>query len=651
MNTETTKRRGNGKAPGGVIHLAEDTKPPVNPAAALSTSIHTQNLLKRVGYNVFNSALWTDYMRNPDPALLSHSVKGILLLEEMSRSPVVAACLSALYNPILGMDWEWTAASEDAEDKRRRDAVDSDFRNLNSQLWKGNAYTGGYSAHLQFILEAHRIGYSIPQAIWNISEGRIIETKHHDPNAFMFLPDEGESTGGWNQWTGTRLAYFDGNSSAPQPAPPYKFMHYVWRPRYGNPFGNSALGEIVTPYVCGDVDGLKMYLHFVDKWAQPSIAGLIEKAYWADTTANREYWQRMADQLDAIQTGFRGIFPVMENGQKPFEVVESNRSSSNDIFQNFIGMMHRLVAIGLIGAPLTIMEAEFGTRAQASEQQIVRFDFIKGLADFIMQQMMIFSIWTCDVKFGVSENAQYPTFKLKYEAPKDLKLQSEIDTAGQAMGSKHITQEYYDRTYGVSTPVMDGFDPKQPLVPIAAAPEPPSGLPFSEPRIIQLENPNHDPGDGRFTTGGGSSGGSSGGSGAKSTSTTSGKSRSSIAKAAYNPATKEKQRAGIKQEGIVTRSIGGTNLPDNEPVDVVKGRHAIEVKTIVDSKANQIFMRKSALDRKVKYARKNKMQLHTVLIDSRGQTPKYYYRKGVGSFRTTSMKLIPLSKLKAEFES
>lgn len=109
------------------------------------------------------------------------------------------------------------------------------------------------------------------------------------------------------------------------------------------------------------------------------------------------------------------------------------------------------------------------------------------------------------------------------------------------------------------------------------------------------------------------------------------------AKNSYNPATKEKQRAAEANEKVVAQHIKGESLPDNHPFDVVAGKHAVEVKTIVSGKNPKITMHPDSLSRKQAYASEKGMKSWTVAIDARGSTHQYYVKEGVGSFRLSSM--------------
>lgn len=122
--------------------------------------------------------------------------------------------------------------------------------------------------------------------------------------------------------------------------------------------------------------------------------------------------------------------------------------------------------------------------------------------------------------------------------------------------------------------------------------------------------------------------------------------KSALSRASYNKMDKAKLKVSLEQEKIVADSLGGVNLPDNEPFDVIHGKHAVEVKTLVDGKQDKVTMRKECRERKEKWARKNGKSLHTVAADNRNPPTQYFYKKGVGSYRLTGMERITLSQLK-----
>lgn len=161
------------------------------------------------------------------------------------------------------------------------------------------------------------------------------------------------------------------------------------------------------------------------------------------------------------------------------------------------------------------------------------------------------------------------------------------------------------------------------------------------------------PGGGQFTSDGG------GDSGGEKTTSKKGesvdKTKSERAKAAHVMVDKSVQRyAEEHNEPAVAKALGGLSFKDNEPVDIVMGEggvisHGIELKTVVKNENAKITMKGEALARKKTWARKNKAQFHTVVLDdskvfnAKGAGKHddskrvILYRRGAGSFRLSKM--------------
>ena len=128
-----------------------------------------------------------------------------------------------------------------------------------------------------------------------------------------------------------------------------------------------------------------------------------------------------------------------------------------------------------------------------------------------------------------------------------------------------------------------------------------------------------------------------------------GASRIARAKASHKPSTRKNQQIAYRHEASIAQLIDGTNLADNEPFDVIKGHHAVEVKVIIGGKNPKITMHPESLARKVAELRKNKRIGHTVVIDARGTPPAYYYKAGLGSFRLSAMQRVTRVHLREKF--
>jgi capsid protein len=128
------------------------------------------------------------------------------------------------------------------------------------------------------------------------------------------------------------------------------------------------------------------------------------------------------------------------------------------------------------------------------------------------------------------------------------------------------------------------------------------------------------------------------------------------AKAAHVMVDKSIQRyAEEHNEPKVAKALGGVSFPNGEPIDIaIPGpdgvvKHGVELKTMVANSNGKITMKGDAIARKKSWERKNKAQIHTIVIDdsqvmnAKGEGKhdeskrKIYYASGYGSFRIGSL--------------
>ena len=120
--------------------------------------------------------------------------------------------------------------------------------------------------------------------------------------------------------------------------------------------------------------------------------------------------------------------------------------------------------------------------------------------------------------------------------------------------------------------------------------------------------------------------------------------RAERAKASYNPATVGKQRTADANEIKLANGVKGKRTTDNEAFDVICGKSAIELKTIVGGKNNKITMHPESLKRKLDKAKAEGLRPFTVVFDARNDI--VYYKQGIGSFRLVNMQTTTIEKLK-----
>ena len=110
------------------------------------------------------------------------------------------------------------------------------------------------------------------------------------------------------------------------------------------------------------------------------------------------------------------------------------------------------------------------------------------------------------------------------------------------------------------------------------------------------------------------------------------------ARTSYKPANKECHSAAEVNEIKLAGAMKGKQTADNDAFDVIVGKNAIEVKTIVRGVNDKITMHKSSLARKMAKAKKEHLTPHTVVFDNR--SGKFYYKEGLGSFNLSTMQEI-----------
>ncbi len=146
-----------------------------------------------------------------------------------------------------------------------------------------------------------------------------------------------------------------------------------------------------------------------------------------------------------------------------------------------------------------------------------------------------------------------------------------------------------------------------------------------------------------------------------------------VARQSYKPFTKQMRTTGVNNEVNLRNAFRAAEIEevhqtgDNKPFDVWVGADPakyysgasrrkptdlIEVKTLINNTNDKITMRRSALERKLaegeKLSKKG-TRLHTIVIDERSASTKYYHREGIGSYRLSAMDEVTPEELVTRF--
>lgn len=363
---------------------------------------YLQQQLIRTPYNIFQSLIPQNIYLNPDPIIQLSGSKGLAIYQEMMLDPVIASLVNTRMNAILGLDWMVVPAnnSEDPDDVMRADFIRNCFDRIALKTHTQDAQLPGFKRFLKAAMDGIYKGYSGIEAVWAIPEGRIAEVIHHVPQTFDFGWEEGPTAApaqGW--WTADTL-YYRPDAHGPQTkAPPLKVMMFIYDSLYGSPYGASALKNVYWAWWASFVNGFRYWMTFLDKWANPSVVAHLPQTLLDDDKTV----SMMREAAQAFQTDFFAAFLSSPEGKEYVKLMEANRTSSTNAFEQFMNAMNAWKSLGLIGNVLSVMESQFGTRAHAKTHENVRKDYVDADLVTVQDWMQIPIQWMIDVKFGKPE--------------------------------------------------------------------------------------------------------------------------------------------------------------------------------------------------------------------------------------------------------
>src|SRR6516164_4849588 len=95
----------------------------------------------------------------------------------------------------------------------------------------------------------------------------------------------------------------------------------------------------------------------------------------------------------------------------------------------------------------------------------------------------------------------------------------------------------------------------------------------------------------------------------------------------HSPQSRVKTGIALAGEALIAKALGGRRFPRNEAFDVLVGRNAIEVKTIVAG-GDKITMHPESLNWKIRWARDNGYKPWTVVVDARWRKTRVLLQDG-----------------------
>lgn len=536
---------------------------------------------------------------------------------EMIDDVIVGTLLDAVKLPLLAAEFAVDPAPAQGEgDKQAAEWLEKALDGMYRQAWE------------QYVTEA------VSALEWGFSIGEIVLEKRSDGRLWpRNIEPRGQET--LEKWEfdehdqTTAFIQRDPDHGILYTIPLEKCVHIVFRGRKGNPQGRSILRSIYRPWrFCKDLENLEAIGIERDVGGMP-VAVLPEgDISSADITSLKDALKSLRnDEASYLITPPGVTITPYGGGTKMYDVSAVIERKQKEILGRLFAQFLKLGMDKVGSQALVKGSQDFFMLALRSVQETITQALNQQLVPYL------FSYNDFPGMTGLPS--------IFWHAP------GKVDTTG-LIASLKIASEAK-----LFTPTDEDEDEIRTLLDWPELPEDERGIPreVEKPPAFEIkmasrnyaggfdpsEHPRDD--DGKWAP----SGGGKAGDGLKKAGDQPLKSpRAERARATHKTATAEVQRSAEANEAKVTKAISGQRTTDNEAFDVVKGNHAVEVKTIVRGTNDKITMHPESLRRKKEVLESNGLTGHTVVIDDR-PGGKSYYAPGVGSFRLSNM--TPLASL------
>lgn len=576
---------------------------------------------------------WTVYPYNPSWLA---SRKGLAIYDVMKRDEQVKAALRFKKHTVVVPGWGVNSPKGQSHDWEVSEFIRWNLTHLN----------GGFHNALSSIMTALDYGFSVSEKIYaEVEKGpykgllRLKQLNSCKPHWMYFIQDE----------FGKLLAIRQINTfSAEIELPPEKFVVYSYTKEFENLYGQSDLESAYRPWWIKD-NAYRWLSVALERYGMPPTFAFYNPDAYVPAQIDD-----LKTIITKIQNGTFGVLPRKIKDDLELWSQQIGRDS-NGIFVQALQRLDGDIAKALLIPSLIgfTTDQSHGSNARSVTQfksfiQVI-LHLQAELADMVINDQIIPQL--CDLNFpGLSE---YPRFQFM---PFEDENKMELLKTWQALVEGRIVNRIEDDEEHIRK-IMDFPDNENPTLEPLPLPKGSAGAPGpgqeatsgSETKPMSEEELTDDmrayatENDCEWRTVKGHP------VCIRSSST---KARVARALATHKPATIEKQHAARTSEDRVAKMVGGKANGDHEPTDVtvkLGGRtHGVEVKTFFDNSRDAITMHPESLSRKVSYARREGVKLHTVVIDARntfaqgrfsGQYSGHevYYRSGVGSYRLGAM--------------
>jgi phage gp29-like protein len=205
---------------------------------------------------------------------------------------------------------------------------------------------------------------------------------------------------------------------------------------YDNPYGRPLLSLCFWP-VAMKRGALPIYLNYIERFGS---------ARWLATLPKSATDQEHDAALDAIERLISDAAATIEEGAKVEMLESSTKTSTDDIFGNFLSYCDQDITLVQLGQLLTTSDGGgSGSYALGKVHGDVRSDIIDGDAALVEQTMNTLIHWVHELNYGDAATA--PVFGMYTEEDVDQAL-AERDNTLAATGQIRFTKSYFMKSYG-----------------------------------------------------------------------------------------------------------------------------------------------------------------------------------------------------------
>ena len=366
------------------------TKDPVVPKSNYRASDLTDEIAKaQTQYAGFFGG--GDTYRASDLIIRNKGKSRFEFYDEMSDSDsVLAGLIETRIDSVARLPWDIIPASEEDADIEIANYVKQALLDLDN-----------FDEDLQELLSGCRNGYAISEIVWKDAE---IDGKQ------MLVPDRILSKPpDWFRFDADRNLLFTGGTSGSSQGelmPPFKFIHYAFRPRYQNPYGTSLLRSVYWMWWFKH--------HGFEQWMRAAERGAVGSVIMKyDPSANETEQKKLIEDAKIL---LKAKYAVIN---KDHEIVFPEVKIDPNFGDVLIQRCNSEMIYRLLGATLSSGTSESGTRAlgEVHEKRLQERNESdsKALAACLNNSLIR---WIVELNFpGV---IAMPKFKQHYEAQKDV---------------------------------------------------------------------------------------------------------------------------------------------------------------------------------------------------------------------------------------